>query len=81
MQVWLIGGGIYALALLFAFALCRVASPTTEGDIESSACDAEPPNDGNEYEQLVDHDGYHVDGTVRSEPDDQSLEVPVPGQA
>jgi hypothetical protein len=30
MNVWLIGGGIYAVALLFGLALCRVSAPTNK---------------------------------------------------
>ena len=27
MNIWLIGGGFYGVSMLFAFALCKVASP------------------------------------------------------
>ena len=37
MNIWLIGGGVYVIALLFALALCRVASPNGQREPRSVA--------------------------------------------
>jgi hypothetical protein len=38
----LIGGGAYAIALFFAFALCRAAAPTNGRGIQARGCATKP---------------------------------------
>ena len=75
MNVWLIGSGIYAVTLLFALALCRVASPTIDEEIKTGAGATKPTKDGTEYEQLVGHSGYDAASHRRND-HDQSHAVP-----
>lgn len=77
MNVWLIGSGIYAITLLFALALCRVAAPTSDEAIQTGAGATKPTNDGTEYEHLIDHGGYATAAvSYRGSYDDQSHAVP-----
>ena len=55
MNVWLIAGGAYVAALVFALALCRVASPPSGDCRTPTACTTEPmvPHNGHEQPQEV----------------------------
>ena len=56
MNVWLIGGGIYFAALLFAMALCRVAATEDDPEVQTGACSTKPKRRSAEYEELVELD-------------------------
>ncbi len=42
MSIWLVGGGAYFVALLFAFALCRAAAAQDDRETQSCAGAAKP---------------------------------------
>lgn len=60
MNAWLIGGGIYVVTSLIALALCRVASPTNEDDVQTRARATTSSNIGTEFEHLVAYSGDHA---------------------
>lgn len=77
MNVWLIGGGIYAVASLFALALCRVAAPTHEGGTQRSTGASEPSQNHTEYELVIGLGEDRSDASVHREtPQDLLCEVP-----
>lgn len=77
MTMWLIGGGIYVATSLFALALCRVAAPTDEGDIQTRAGATTPTDVGTDFERLVGKRRHHAAVVVhRNQDHDQSRETP-----
>ena len=77
MNAWLIGGGIYVATSLIALALCRVASPINEDDIQTCAGATKLPEFGTEFEQLIGYGGDRTDAVVHRKRDhDQSHELP-----
>jgi hypothetical protein len=75
MDVWVIGGGIYAVLLFFAMALCRVAG-SDDSDTRTGAFAAKPRRTNVEYERLVGVDGVRIDVAVQG---DTGYGVPHPG--
>lgn len=61
--MWLIGGGIYAVSVFFALALCRVAGDE-DGGTETGSCTTKPSATHVEYEQVVGLDGVRIDTAV-----------------
>ena len=53
MNVWLVGGGVYGMTLLFALALCRVASPADKSLTQTGGCATSPGRHSAEYERIV----------------------------
>ena len=65
MNVWLIAGGAYVAALVFALALCRVASPPSEDSRTPTACTTEPMVRHNGYEQPQEVSGGTLQESAR----------------
>lgn len=53
MNIWLIGGGAYVVALFFALALCRVAAPRDRDGMQRGSCAPQPGYRTAEYGQLA----------------------------
>lgn len=74
MNVWFIGGGVYAAFLFFALALCRVAGGD-DSDDTAHACATKPGPANVEHEQLLGLDGVCIDVAAQGDTDD----APHPG--
>jgi len=69
MNVWFIGGGVYAVFLFFALALCGVAA-SDDSDTKTGTFTSKPGPTNVEYEQLLGMDGVRIDVAVQSDTDD-----------
>jgi hypothetical protein len=78
MNIWLIGGGAYVVALFFALALCGVAARRDSDATQRGACATRPGYRTAAYEELVGPGTDHTDVVAHRETG-RNLSVEVPG--